>query len=108
MEEKRSEFVDAVEDQRIVPEEDCDAERSEREREVGVEPREVVGKEEGLRHARDVDHVAKVEHEELVRNVDKLWFQMNFLADVMANTVCPRLRELSPRAKATRRWDHAS
>ena len=68
MEEKRSEFVDAVEDQRIVPEQDRDAERPEGEREVGVEPREVVGKEEGLGHARDVDQVAKVEHEELARN----------------------------------------
>ena len=61
-----------MEDQRIVPEENCDAERSKREREVGMEPREVVGKEEGLSHAGDVDQVAKVEHEELARNVDKL------------------------------------
>merc|ERR1719226_291790 len=66
VEEKGGEFVNAVEDEGIVPEEDGDAERSEGEREVGVEPGEVVGEEEGLRHARDVDQVAEVEHEELI------------------------------------------
>ena len=65
MEEEGGEFVDAVEDQRVVPEEDGDAERPEGEGEVGVEPHQVVGEEEGLRHARDVDQVAEVEHEEL-------------------------------------------
>ena len=65
MEEEGGEFVDAVEDQRVVPEEDGDAEGAEGEGEVGVEPHQVVGEEEGLRHARDVDQVAEVEHEEL-------------------------------------------
>ena len=74
-----------MEDQRIVPEENCDAERPEGEREVGVEPCEVVGKEEGLSHARDVDQVAKVEHKELERNVNKLWFQKSFLAEPIKN-----------------------
>ena len=65
MEEKGGEFVDAVEDQRVVPEEDGDAEGPKGEGEVGVEPHQVVGEEEGLRHARDVDQVAEVQHEEL-------------------------------------------
>ena len=58
-----------MEDQGIVPEEDRHAERPEREGEVGVEPGEVVGEEEGLGHARYVDQVAEVEHEELRRKL---------------------------------------
>ena len=52
-----------------MPEEDRHAERPEREGEVGVEPGEVVGEEEGLGHARYVDQVAEVEHEELRRKL---------------------------------------
>ena len=72
VEEKGGEFVNAVEDEGIVPEKDGDAERSEGEREVGVEPGEVVGEEECLSHARDVDQVAEVEHEELASKEAKL------------------------------------
>ena len=63
VQEERGQSVQAVEDERIVPGDDGRGEGTHGEGVVHVEPGEVVQAEEGVQHAGQVDHVAKVEHE---------------------------------------------
>ena len=54
-----------MEDERVPPGGYGHAERAHRQDKVGAEPRDAIGEEERLQHARDVDHVAEVQHEEM-------------------------------------------
>ena len=66
MQEERREFVQTVKDQRVVPHDDGRADGPHGQREVAVKPGQIVPKERGLDHAGDVEHVAKVQHEEVM------------------------------------------
>ena len=64
--EEGCEFVEAVEDEAVVPDDDGAHERAHAEDIVGLEPGQVVGEKKGLCHHGKVQEVAEVQHEQLV------------------------------------------
>ena len=66
MKEKAGQLVQGVKDQRVVPENYGDAKRAHGQGVVHLEPEQLVRVKQGLHHARQVDHVAEVQHEIVV------------------------------------------
>ena len=66
VDEDGGQFIEAVEDKAVLPDEDGHHQHAHAEDVVGFVPGQAVGEQDGLQQHRDIHEVAEVEHEEVI------------------------------------------